>query len=474
MKRLSLNRVCSLIFFSALMMVAGCSSSSTSAPDNGTELLSVVAISRHGIRSPTSTLENMNLYTLRPEGFPNWSTLAGGTAGNLSYFGQQNAARLGSWYRDFYATQGLLPQRGSCPASGEVYVYADVAERTLHTAQGYLDGMFRSDSTPGCGIPVYQLNKNVVPKNVDPYIATAYSSFATTVDWSGDRAMFNAMAGGTPPKSLITAYSTQLQLLQAISGCCNPNACVPKKDPCTLLDLPNTQTTAGPAGYTSDALFSVANSLTESFELQYAQGMPDIACSTIPGAPCVGWGAIPTGAMLELTRLHVLSFDLGYKLPTMAKVSSTNLMWQLVGTMDQRVGKTVPGMLAPASSKFILFVAHDDNISAIATFLGGLTWQAEGFQRNDPGPAGALVFELHRVKQSGELIVRLFYVVATLEQMRQGTALSLATPPQRLPLPIPACGGLLDCPYDRFKAFINDTINHDVIVPPSFPQPEPS
>ena len=121
-------------------------------------------------------------------------------------------------------------------------------------------------------------------------------------------------------------------------------------------------------------------------------------------------------------------------------------------------------VLAPAESKFTLFVAHDENLSAIAGFLGGVTWKAEGFQQDDPGPAGALVFELHKTKQSSQLILRLFYVIATLDQMRSGTTLTLQTPPQRIPLPIPACGGRLDCPYDEFKTFIAAHVRHDCLV----------
>jgi hypothetical protein len=98
-----------------------------------------------------------------------------------------------------------------------------------------------------------------------------------------------------------------------------------------------------------------------------------------------------------------------------------------------------------------------------------VTWKAEGFQQNDPGPAGALVFELHRVKRSGQLIVWLFYVIASLDQMRNGTTLTLAAPPQRIPLAIPACGGLYDCPYDQLKSFISTHVNQNGLITSSVP-----
>jgi hypothetical protein len=219
--------------------------------------------------------------------------------------------------------------------------------------------------------------------------------------------------------------------------------------------------------FASGTLFDVANTLTESFELAYAQGMPDTNCASTPGAQCVGWGAIPPGGLDDLMKVHVMYMDLYSGLPSFAQVASTNLMWQLVGTMDQTLsGVQNPDILARANSKFTLFVAHDVNVAAIAAFLGGVTWKADGFVQNDPGPAGALVFELHRVKQSGQRIVRLFYVIATLDQMRHGTALTLKTPPQRIPLPIPACGGRYDCPYDQFKSFITAHVSQECIFTP--------
>jgi 4-phytase/acid phosphatase len=435
-----------------------------------TNLLSVVAISRHGIRSQTDPLDSANLNTLRPQGFPLWP-LPAATPGNLSTVGQQNATRLGAWYRDFYAAQGLLPVRGSCPADGTVFVYADVFERTKQTAQGYVDGLFQSEGTPHCGVEVVH---SIEP--LDPFIdtvdATALDPLVCKIDSMVDEAAFHAAIGGSS-SALITKFSAELQTLQTVTQCCQPEACNPSSPPasCSLLDLPTTvsvDTETGAVAYAAGSLFDVADSVTEDFELQYAEGMPDTNCATTEqGGQCVGWGAIPPGGLSDLTRLHVVNIDLTCRLPSFAQASSTNLMWQLVGTMDQTLtGVRNPDMLAPAASKLTLFVAHDENLSAIGAFLGGATWKAEGFQQNDPGPAGALVFELHRVEQSGQPIVRLFYVIATLDQMRNGTVLTLDTPPQRIPLPIPACDDVFDCPYDQFKTFVTGHVRQDCLVTP--------
>lgn len=444
MKRLHAHRLSALALCGSLMVASGCGS--TIKQNNDTELLSVVAISRHGIRSPTSSVASMNQYTTQPQGFPLWPAPAD-VPGNLSTKGQQNATLLGSWYRDFYAAQGLLPARGACPAASSVYVYADVFERTIHTAQAYVDGMFQAEATPGCGVQVVSASGAA-----DPYIDTAATG-KCAIDTTGDLAAFTTRIGGSPA-ALAAAYAAPLQALQTVTRG-------------SLLTLPTTVSTAGFVAFADGTMFDVADTITESLELEYAQGMPDTNCATTTGAACVGWGAIPPGGLYDLMRLHVMNMGLTCGLPSFAQVGSSNLMWQVTGTMDQALsGVKNPAALAPAESRFTMFVGHDMNLMAIASFLGGVTWKAEGYQQNDPGPAGALVFELHKVKQSGQNIVRLYYVIATLDQMRNSTPLTLATPPQRIPLAIPACGGLYDCPYDQFKNFISANVRQDCLITP--------
>ncbi len=472
MRYFSIKLVHLIVACSLFMMLTGCISSYENGhPNNsGTQLLSVVVISRHGIRSPTNTQATMNLFTLQPEGFPLWPYPAD-TDGNLSTIGQQDAALLGAWYRDFYAAQGILPARGSCPAAGTVYAYADTYQRTLVTAQAYVSGMFQTEALPDCGIQVAQFSPLITV--VDPYIRTAQFGVCP-INTTQDLAAFNAKIGGANNiPALINTYSSQLQTLQTVTQCCQLSACITPTNPtptsCTLLELPNTVNTIGAVSFANGSLFEVADNLTESFELQYAQGMPVTGCATTLGAQCVGWGAIPPGDLQDLTKLHVLNLaDLTSQLPSFAQVGSTNMMWQTVGAMDQTLtGVATPNMLAPVGSKFTLFVAHDENVSAIAEFLGGVTWKAEGFAPNDPGPAGALVFELRKDNESGNPIVRLYYVIASLDQMRNQTSLTLQNPPQRIQLAIPACGGKFDCPYSQFKSFVNTNVAQNCIYAPA-------
>jgi len=421
------------------LAVAGCSSSEDD------ELLSAVVISRHGVRSPTTDLATLNQYTTRIQGFPTWPVPEDGQ-GMLTEVGQRNAARLGAWYRDYYASRGLLPRRGNCPTTGKVYAYADVDQRTIATAQGYLDGIFQGEATPDCGVEVKSASGPV-----DPYIVT-FATGKCAIDTAGDLAAFQSRTGGFA--ALTDAYSAELQLLQAIT-----------RSPTPLVNLPATVATAGYVRFDRGTLFDVADNITETLQLEYAQGMPTVGCATTPGAACVGWEAIPPGGLDDLMKLHVMNIQLYSGLPSFAQVGSTNLLTQVVGTMDQALsGAKNPNVLAPVQSTFTLFVAHDVNLAAISAFLGGLSWKADGFIPDDPGPAGALVFELHRNEQTRQIGVRLYYVIASLDQMRDQTTLTLETPPQRIPLNIPACGGRDLCPYDQFKSFVASNVRQDCII----------
>lgn len=436
----------------------------TCAPAASTDLLSVVAISRHGIRSQIAPLAQLNLYTQRPEGFPVWPAPAD-VPGNLSTKGAQNVERLGVWYRDYYAAQGLLPPRGTCPATGTVFAYADVMDRTVRTAQSYLDGMFRAEATADCGVQVLHASGRA-----DRYI-DAPQAGVCKVDSAEDQAAF-AVATGNDLAALTTTWAAEFQTMQTVTACCQPAACATTANPnptsCSLLDLPSVVSVDAATGMVGfGPLFSVADTIAETLMLEYAEGMPETGCATSLGAACVGWGAIPPGGLDAMMKLHVKQFDLLFRLPSVAQAGSSNLLTQLVGTMDQAVtGTANVDLLAPVTSRFSLFVGHDANLTLIAGMLG-LTWKAEGFQQDDPSPAGAFVFELHRVRESGQLIVRLFFVSATLEQMRNGIELTLEAPPQRIPVTISVCGGA-DCPWDQFKTWVAEHVRPDCVTKGGF------
>jgi 4-phytase/acid phosphatase len=69
----------------------------------------------------------------------------------------------------------------------------------------------------------------------------------------------------------------------------------------------------------------------------------------------------------------------------------------------------------------------------------GLSWLIDG-RRDDTPPGGALVFELWKAPGTGNYSVRTFYTAQTLDQMRNAEPLTLANPPERVPVFLPGCG----------------------------------
>ena len=445
--------------FLAVAIFISCSSREST--DYDTELLSVVMISRHGIRSQTQTLDYLNQFTGRAQGFPLWSPPAD-IPGNLSAKGKENVTRLGAWYRDFYTAQGLLPSRGTCPATETVFAYANVYERTIQTAQGYLDGLFQGEVTPDCGFQVHYSNKAV-----DPYFLPLNAGLCR-VDSDSDLKVLNDSIGGNPD-ILKTDYAAQLRIMQEVTQCCALDACKTAENPnpvsCTLLELPSAVgVTAATGKVELRTLFYMMDQIAEQFQLEYAEGMTETGCPAAGGAQCVGWGIIPAGKFYDLMSFRELYYNMVHGLPSFVQASASNLIFQVAGTMDQALsGIKNPDILAPLESRFTLFAGHDtDSVFAVGRFLN-VNLNVEGFVLNDPGPAGALVFELHKIKQGGRHIVRLYYVIASLDQMRNGTVLTLQNPPLRQQLLIPSCGKY-DCPYDTFKSYVTANVRQDCIT----------
>ncbi|AWK84988.1 hypothetical protein DEW08_01260 [Azospirillum thermophilum] len=98
-----------------------------------------VLFSRHGVRPPTETHKVVPLST-RP--WPSWPV----PDGHLTPHGKAGAVRMGEYYRQRFAREGLLPSSG-CPAQGEIFAWANTDQRTRETGNGILEGLY-----PGCGL----------------------------------------------------------------------------------------------------------------------------------------------------------------------------------------------------------------------------------------------------------------------------------------------------------------------------------
>jgi 4-phytase/acid phosphatase len=166
----------------------------------------------------------------------------------------------------------------------------------------------------------------------------------------------------------------------------------------------------------------------------------------------------------QTSRVSNLAIDLEERTPYLAGVLSSNLASHVVRSMVQAAtGNALTGSLGNPTTKLIVLIASDTNISALAG-LFDLDWLLPGYQPDFCSPGGAIVFQLRQSQSTGEYIVRASYVAQTLDQLRNLTALTLAAPPAGAPVFIPGCSGpnaTFDCPLGRFVRLATHQIDPD-------------
>lgn len=182
------------------------------------KLLKVVALSRHGVRSPTQSPETLKAWSDRR--WPEWNTVPG----HLTERGADLIRAEWQGLRQSLAFDGLLPA-SECPAPQSVFVYADNEERTLATARAMLEGL-----SPGCGFKVFSR-----PEGTDPLFHPVRSGFV------------NAPVISEPERKKLTAELSALQdslgadiaRLSSILGPASPALCAPGQISCTLSSMPS-------------------------------------------------------------------------------------------------------------------------------------------------------------------------------------------------------------------------------------------
>jgi 4-phytase/acid phosphatase len=441
MRRLLGRKIRLCLVAAALALCPGMFSVGRAAPDTyGDEVRLVIILTRHGVRSPLQTGEALARLAAQP--WPKWET----APGIQTPRGNQLIALMGDYYRQRFLRSGLLS--GDPAADGPlVFIRADNDQRTIETAR------ILGKSLVPIGEPdVHALAAGTPDPLFQPFRAhlghpdTALAAAAVLGRMGGD------------PRNIDRAYATQLGELKDIlfghgvtppesSGLDSPSAVSPGQQD-YLVKL------SGP--------LRAAEVCTDSFILQYADGMP---------AADVGWGKVDAKVMTDMLALHEILFDLTERTYYPAQVGASNVASHIVDTLEQgALGQPVPGALGPAGERVVLLAGHDSNIAAVGG-LFGMNWWLPGTQANPMLPGGALVFELwRRGGPDDAYFVRTSYVAQTLDQQRDAVVLSLENPPALSPIFIPGCGGLgpnFDAPL---KAFVRQARR---VIDPAFIAPEP-
>ena len=408
-------------------------------------LVQVVLVSRHGVRTPT--LSNDVLASWSRDPWPAWTE----PPGNLTAQGRRLATLMGRYHRESLAAEKLLPASG-CPAPGSVYVYADVFERTEQTALALLEGL-----APGCGIPM----RSKSPAKIDGVFHPVPAGICRIDALEAQSAVLARIGGGFA--DLDRRYAEAYETLQSILGCCAPAVCsaLGHSSSCTLSQLPTALTSlSGGAGISLIGGLSIASTASEIFLLEYADGKP---------LPEVAWGRAGLDGIRKVLPLHDAAFDVLFRTPYLARRQGSSLLARAAGAVT---GRPMGGLPAPEpavrDARLVAYVGHDDNLAALGSLLNA-RWSLAGYPENETPPAGALVFEKRRTtgtRGDRNESISVSFVSQTLDQMREASPVTLASPPLRVPIRIPGCSRNepgYPCSVADFAAAVARTLDPDCI-----------
>lgn len=399
----------------------------------GWQMERAILLSRHGVRSPLKSNEELDRHVATP--WPVWPV----APGFLSPRGAELMRLMGRYYRVLYGGRGLM-EASICPPRNTVAAWTDIDQRTRLTGAALLNGMY-----PGCANP---LLRNQDDFTVPDPLFHPQPTPSCPMDGAANRAAVLARIGGNFD-SVLREYAPQLNAMQAIL--CPPGQTAPGRYCGLPSEPPGVETGArGWVGVTGP--IGIGSSAAESFLMQSAEGLPSSQ---------VAWGRLPGDAELEnLLKIHRLEFDLAHKTLPIARQHGSNLMAQIV--MSLQDGHKFPGLQGVAEPvRLGLLVGHDTNIASVSRLLN-IGWRIPGFQPNEASPGGALAFELLREVRTGRRFVRLAYYAQTLDQMRKSQVLDFEHPPGMVAVDLPACdrdSHEKACPLERFVAIAKEAID---------------
>jgi 4-phytase/acid phosphatase len=414
-----------LVLFGSSLYLIGQALAPSSPADDTPKL--VVALFRHGIRSPTPDFNQVDADKDSGDKWPaleDWNVIAtpdcdkGNGWGYLTTHGQSVVQGLGAYYGEHYLK--------AWKNGFNVYLWADSGnQRTRETANALKVGL-KNAGVPesritvdwqkpdcstdplfhpfkaGCGIPDSKTIRDTVAeiekgrKEAEKNFKANFEQLYGVLNCTG--------APCEPLKGIIDAVSPCTDLLRPPAKCGSP---------ITWSGTFNGQKSSG--------RFPYASSASEAFLLEYANDMP---------LTQVGWGKVNVAENLHsMLQLHETYFTLTDRETYLAKIEGSNLIREILNQLERKAGRQPPDgcLRANADSDFVGLVGHDTNLANVGALLG-LEWKFDdqnlpadikNLPANDALPAGALVFEL-RKHSDGVWFVRVEYVTQSLDQMRDG------------------------------------------------------
>jgi 4-phytase / acid phosphatase len=411
-----------VFIFTAALLVGGAAPVSSAPAEQSSRLLMVLAMSRHGVRSPSHPLE-LKAYAAQP--WPSWSGLHGGY---LTARGAVLMRQFGEYYRRYYGPMLGLGTRG-CPPADSVFIWADLDERTKATGTAIAQGF-----APGCNIAVGHASGD------NDSLFDPLPGVGTVNKAESNAAVLGAVGGNF--NGLTQAYGAAFATMERVLGCTATTKCK------QIVAAPTYITNDGDGGLASlNGGIDMAGDVAENLLLEY-----------VDGHSVVGWGKVNHATLLELLQFEVLGSRIEHSRYA-ARAHSSNIMAHILQTLQEgATARQVSGTRVPPQAKFVFLSGHDTQLRELSSMFG-LSWVVPGDQANDTPPGSALVFEVRRPTSGGEAFVRTFFTVQSLDAMRAGHGEN----PLRVPVYVPGCPAL-DCPFSTFSSIVNAAIDNSFVT----------
>lgn len=405
-------------------------------PDN-TVLKQVIIFGRHAARTPVATPSQLSSFSTLP--FPAFSVSGQAV---ITPNGATNETILGGYFRLWLTQEGLLTGNDAADAAS-VYVRANNAPLIVDTAQAFVAGLL-----PAAPPPV-----NTVPAP-DPLFDPIDAGVAK-LDINMAIASVNGRIGGNP-QLLSSAYAAEFAMARSVLFNYPVGTSPAPATPAGKIDIttiPITMTAGNSTAPVNPGGLSSFYMAIDPFMMEYADGMP---------TSDVGWGNLDAAGISQMFRVYDALLDLEFRTPYLAGVQSSNLASHIIRSILQAAtGSAMTGTVGTPSDKIVVLTAANTNLAGLAG-LFQLDWLVDGFQRDVASLGGALVFELRQSQRTGEFIVRTAYITQTMDQIRNRTKLTLATPPANVPVFIPGCSvdnTTFDCSLRSFLRVTQHAIN---------------
>jgi len=378
----------------------------------GYQLQQVLIMSRHNLRAPLGNNGSL-LQQSSPNPWPQWDV----PGGELTTKGGVLEVYMGHYTREWLTAQQLLTS-GECPAKESVYVLANSLQRTVATAQFFVNGAF-----PGCDVAVHHQEKmGTMDPTFNPVITIDSPEFTQQA--------IKAMEQKEQTYSLTESY----KLLEQIVNYPDSPGCK-EKQTCSLITEKNHYSASYQHEPGVSGPLKIGNSLVDAFTLQYYEGFP---------IDQVAWGEIKTDKQWQLlSKLKNSYQDTLFTTPEVAKNIAKPLVKYINHALVEEAGK------AP---KITLLVGHDSNIASLLAALDFSPYQLHDQDERTP-IGGQIVFQRWRDSGGNRDLMKIEYVYQSREQLRNTEALTLKSPAQRVTLALKGCPPDANgfCPVDKFN-----------------------